>query len=100
MIPETPGILNWAANRILTEIAPHLPAGQHVEQQEQDRRDPVARKQDEGIPRKAPPVPVEMPGHPRRKAGWLGTGSRFHGLGRKRWMNLHSAPVGWGRWDT
>jgi hypothetical protein len=27
MIPETPGILGWAANRILTEIAPHLPAG-------------------------------------------------------------------------
>ncbi|MCC6919206.1 MAG: hypothetical protein IT548_08375 [Alphaproteobacteria bacterium] len=27
MIPEIPGILNWAAGRILTEIAPHLPAG-------------------------------------------------------------------------
>lgn len=27
MIPETPGILNWAANRILTDIAPHLPVG-------------------------------------------------------------------------
>jgi len=27
MIPETPGILAWAANRILTEVAPHLPVG-------------------------------------------------------------------------
>jgi hypothetical protein len=27
MIPEIPGILTWAANRIATEVAPHLPIG-------------------------------------------------------------------------